>query len=158
MLNRTRPEDTSSGRLRLVGQLSMVLVILTCLSALAYAAEDPPSQAGDGSAVRELAQGAPFWGLPLRGLVRFYQVTIGRVKYSSCPMEPSCSNFGIQALNTYPPHIAAMMIGDRLHRCGHDLHFYPRVLMEDRVKFMDPVEQDKFLFKQPSFEEPGVGR
>jgi putative component of membrane protein insertase Oxa1/YidC/SpoIIIJ protein YidD len=150
--NTIRAMTTIGGRSSTVAKSLLVLAILTLLISPAYPAEDLAPQSGDGPDESQPAGGAPFWGLPLRWMVRFYQLTVGRVKYSSCPMEPSCSNFGIQALNHHPPHIAALMIGDRLHRCGHDLHYYTPVVMDERIKFLDPVDQEKFTFKTTSHE------
>jgi len=54
-------------------------------------------------------------------------------------MYPSCSRFGLAAVKKRGVFLGFLMMTDRLHRCGHDLFQYRKVLIESRIKYHDPV-------------------
>lgn len=53
-------------------------------------------------------------GIACRTWLAFYQNWLGVVSRSHCRMEPSCSNFAIQAIQRHGAAIGVMMTGDRL--------------------------------------------
>lgn len=60
------------------------------------------------------------------GLIRVYQRTISRVLPSTCRFEPSCSQYGYEAVERYGVWRGGLMAARRLGRChpfhpgGHD--------------------------------------
>ena len=81
---------------------------------------------------------ASFISFPFLVFVRGYQKIIGPIKGDYCPMYPSCSLYGYQAINKYNLRGVIMSI-DRLHRCGHDLQYYDKVIIGKEVKNLDLV-------------------
>jgi len=68
-----------------------------------------------------------------------YQKQAGKIILSRCQMYPSCSVYSREAINNYGLYGLVMMF-DRLHRCGHDLNWYSRVLVKETIKYYDPVD------------------
>ena len=62
----------------------------------------------------------------LIGLVRLYQVTLGRILGGSCRFAPSCSNYAIDALRAHGLLKGSWLTARRIGRChpfggsGHD--------------------------------------
>lgn len=63
-------------------------------------------------------------------------------------MTPSCSRYGYEAFSRTNPLKAFMITADRLHRCAHDLKYYPSVSTDQGVRFSDPFRDG---FDQESF-------
>ena len=79
-----------------------------------------------------------FLSYPFLAIVLGYQKIIGPIKGSYCPMYPSCSIYGYEAIQRHSIEGVLMSI-DRLHRCGHDLEYYDKVIIGKEVKNLDPV-------------------
>ena len=75
---------------------------------------------------------------PFLTIVVGYQNIIGPIKGSYCPMYPSCSHYGYDAIQRYNIQGVLMSI-DRLHRCGHDLQYYDKVIFGKNIKNLDLV-------------------
>ena len=74
-----------------------------------------------------------------RGLFYLYQDVFGPAQGSSrCPMSPSCSEYGKLAVRDHGLFKGLLITGDRLHRCGHDLSYYPRMSTRDKQIHEDP--------------------
>ena len=116
----------------------VILVAVTSATSLVAGDTDDYQSQGSGDRVSN-DYGPVFWKLPFHTMIRLYQVTFGMAKQSTCPMEPSCSRYGIEAVRKHSTPIAILMTGDRLHRCGHDLHYYQTALMESGLEYLDPV-------------------
>ncbi len=71
-------------------------------------------------------------------LFRFYRDVVSPVNGSNCPMYPSCSRYSRTALDSLGTLEGMLATFDRLHRCGHDLHFYELVLESGRWLRYDP--------------------
>ncbi len=74
------------------------------------------------------------------------------VRRGECPMHPSCSEFARQAIAKHGPIKGWLMATDRLMRCGRDeTRLAPKVLINGRVKYYDPVGGNDFWWakKQP---------
>lgn len=69
--------------------------------------------------------------------VNIYQNYLGRIKGSYCPMYPSCSNYGQEAIQKFKVS-GVLMTFDRLHRCSHDLDFYTKIILNNKIKYYDP--------------------
>jgi len=60
------------------------------------------------------------------GLIKFYQYSISPLLMPSCRFEPSCSQYGIEALKKYGPFKGMYLTIKRISRChpwgghGHD--------------------------------------
>lgn len=80
-----------------------------------------------------------FVKLPVIFVIRAYQKFLSGISGLSCPMHPSCSRFGLAAVRKHGVFLGFLMMTDRLHRCGHDLFQYRKVLIEGRMKYYDPV-------------------
>lgn len=51
------------------------------------------------------------------GLIRAYQMTISKVMPSSCRFEPSCSQYGYEAISKYGLARGSWMAAKRIGRC-----------------------------------------
>jgi putative component of membrane protein insertase Oxa1/YidC/SpoIIIJ protein YidD len=69
-----------------------------------------------------------------------YQRGAGPSKGQKCPMSPSCSEYGRRAVERFGFLKGAIMTADRLHRCGHDLRYYPTVFDDRGAGSWDPPE------------------
>jgi putative component of membrane protein insertase Oxa1/YidC/SpoIIIJ protein YidD len=80
-----------------------------------------------------------FFSYPAKGFLMGYQKFVGRGRQSTCPMSPSCSNYALEAVDRHGAFKAFFLAADRLHRCGHDLVFYPLVFTKKGPRRHDPV-------------------
>ena len=55
-------------------------------------------------------------------LIRAYQLTISRVLPSSCRFEPSCSQYGYEAISKYGLGRGGWMAAKRISRCHPFYH------------------------------------
>lgn len=76
-----------------------------------------------------------------RPLFFMYQKQIALGKGQTCPMAPSCSEYGRLAVREKGFVRGVLMTADRIHRCGHDLQHYPLVVQGNRMRSWDPVRQ-----------------
>jgi putative component of membrane protein insertase Oxa1/YidC/SpoIIIJ protein YidD len=90
-----------------------------------------------------------FLATPAFLTVMAYRKGASRARVSFCPMEPSCSTYGLQALQRHGLLWGTLMAADRLHRCGHDLSWYRPVWTPRGVRYLDPVPSDPFLRSRP---------
>ena len=74
------------------------------------------------------------------GLMSIYRRFISPVSGKHCPMYPSCSAYGRDAVARKGVFAGVLMAFDRLHRCGHDLRFYEVVFSDGIQLRYDPVE------------------
>jgi hypothetical protein len=79
---------------------------------------------------------------PSRGIAKalffIYQRGAATSKGRKCPMSPSCSEYGRLAVERVGLLIGTVMAADRLHRCGHDLRYYPIVFDDRGAGYWDP--------------------
>jgi putative component of membrane protein insertase Oxa1/YidC/SpoIIIJ protein YidD len=70
---------------------------------------------------------------------------LSAVRRGECPMHPSCSEYSHQSIKKYGLFKGWIMTCDRLMRCGRDeLKSAPRVLVNGKWKYYDPVEHNDF--------------
>ena len=81
---------------------------------------------GDNEAV---SPGRPLFSL----LITVYQEIISPVDGEHCPMYPSCSQYCKESVSEYGLLKGILFSTDRLHRCGHDLKYYPVYYIEGRL-------------------------
>ena len=80
--------------------------------------------------------------IPIYSLVRFYQIAFSPIKQDNCQMYPSCSHYCITCFKKHGI-IGILMTVDRLNRCGHDLQYYEKAIVGNRIKYFDPVKENK---------------
>ena len=69
--------------------------------------------------------------------IGFYQKYISGIRGRSCPMYPSCSNYGLKAFTETNFASAFILTSDRLLRCGHDHENYALTLQSDGFRLLD---------------------
>jgi putative component of membrane protein insertase Oxa1/YidC/SpoIIIJ protein YidD len=80
--------------------------------------------------------------------IDFYQNWISPVKGgNTCPMFPACSQYAKIAFLQLPWHQAYITSLERLLRCGNDLHFYPKIIIDRRLQWYDPLDTDSTKIK-----------
>ncbi|MCK5534056.1 membrane protein insertion efficiency factor YidD [bacterium] len=84
-----------------------------------------------------------FVSFPLKVIVWSYRKVIGKGVRSFCPMYPSCSTYGLQAINSQSPFKSFLCIVDRLDRCGHDRYLYPLIHKDSKLLLYDPLPERK---------------
>ena len=103
------------------------------------------AQGGPGAGVA--AEEGPRPVAPGRAISRvlfiIYQRGAAPSKGQKCPMSPSCSEYGRLAVERFGLLEGTLMTADRLHRCGHDLRYYPTVIDERGVGSWDPPLRGK---------------
>ena len=70
-------------------------------------------------------------------LFKLHQTTISDIDGKNCPMQPTCSNYGIMSVQENGFLIGAIKTFDRLHRCNHDLNYYKIVHSNEKSAFED---------------------
>ena len=74
---------------------------------------------------------------------------LSAVRAGECPMYPSCSEYSKQCFQKHGFFVGWMMTCDRLMRCGRDeMKLSPRVLVDGRWKYYDPVERNNFWWSK----------
>lgn len=75
--------------------------------------------------------------------INFYQKYISGIRGQSCPMYPSCSNYGLKVFGETNFLSAFTMMSDRIIRCGHDHSNYSLTLRKNGFKYLDYPAYDK---------------
>jgi putative component of membrane protein insertase Oxa1/YidC/SpoIIIJ protein YidD len=70
-------------------------------------------------------------------LFHLYQKELATSKGQTCPMVPSCSEYGRLAVIRYGFVTGVLMSADRIHRCGHDLRYYPLIASGNTLRYRD---------------------
>lgn len=102
-------------------------------------------------------------GTAPNSLIDLYQGPLNHlsaVRRGPCPMHPSCSEYGRQAMAKHGPVKGWVMAMDRLMRCARDeTRLAPKVIVDGQIKFYDPVDKNDFWWanRQPSNKALGVG-
>ena len=81
----------------------------------------------------------------IKGL-RFFQDVISPVDGDRCPMHPSCSEYGIRALRKHGFFLGSLMIVDRLFRERDERQYAPKMIVNGKWKYFDPLEENDFWF------------
>lgn len=80
-----------------------------------------------------------FFSFPARLIVQLYRSVLGKGVRSVCPMYPSCSTYGMEALHSDGFLRGSLKTFDRLNRCGHDVYIYPVVKIGGQFRYSDSV-------------------
>lgn len=79
----------------------------------------------------------------LLGGIRMYQLFLSSQDMPVCIFTPSCSRFGMKAIQTYGIIRGTLLTSDRLQRCnGLAIQYYP--IDRQTGKAIDPVEKYSF--------------
>ena len=121
----------------LMGVISMGLILP--LSVLAQDNKRPTSSSPKTPAPSD-------WSGP----ILFFQKTVSKADGNRCPMNPSCSQYALEAFEKHGFFTAWMLTSDRLLRCGHnEIRIAPRVRKNGRLKAHDPLSANTFWWDKP---------
>ena len=82
--------------------------------------------------------------------IKFYQKHISGIDGNRCPMYPSCSGYGAQAIQKHGLLLGWIMACDRLLRCGKDeVRLSPHIKINGRELTFDPVSANDFWWFSP---------
>ncbi len=81
--------------------------------------------------------------------LRFYQKVLNRMITVRCPMEPSCSNYSLQAIQKHGPFKGVILTADRLIHEADEQEIAVQVIRQNHVRFLDPVENNDFWWYKP---------
>ncbi len=122
-----------ASRLHFMGMKSLLVVVVISMAFWAQAQEMPSIE------LRGLDREnrRQFFSFPFRAVIHVYRNFMGKGRKSFCPMTPSCSTYGQEALKNHGAFWGSLMTADRLHRCGHDSRLFPRVRTSEGGRFLD---------------------
>ncbi|MFH1626338.1 MAG: membrane protein insertion efficiency factor YidD [Pseudomonadota bacterium] len=83
----------------------------------------------------------------IRG-IKFFQEVISPVDGDRCPMYPTCSEYGSQAIRKHGAFLGSIMIADRLIHERDEMRYAPRVIVHGTYRYYDPVEYNDFWFNK----------
>ncbi|MFB3924936.1 MAG: membrane protein insertion efficiency factor YidD [Syntrophales bacterium] len=89
-------------------------------------------------------------GLVLEKGLAFFRDYISAVDGDRCSMYPTCSSYGVQAVQKHGFFIGLFMTADRLIHESNEMDYAPQVNINGRIRFFDPVEWNDFWWS------PGV--
>lgn len=139
--NLLRPVEPLSYRRKLRPfMLTLLILCLNYSTAYSDSLRSPWEMAEKGGG--ESKDKTVSMNLPALTLLRLYQTAIGPIKGQHCPMEPSCSQYSLEAIQRYGLFLGLLMTADRLHRCGHDVSRYSVVDTDAGARYADPIEQN----------------
>lgn len=72
--------------------------------------------------------------------LRIYQRWISRLHTTRCPMEPSCSNYSIQAIRKHGSILGIIMTADRLIHEASVIRYAPITSTKQGPRYIDSVE------------------
>ena len=138
---------------------TLMFLFVFCFAAPLQASEDPfrgPFEQASAPYFSKISQrhadkGKPqtlFQNLAIKGLV-FFQKTISSADGNRCPMVPSCSSYGIHAINKHGFFLGAIMTAARLTQERGEMKIAPKVYINGTYRFYDPLENNDFWFDTP---------
>lgn len=84
------------------------------------------------------------------GLLVFYQDILSTLNTVHCPMQPSCSNYSLQAIARHGACCGILLTADRLIHEGSEKRYTPLVTVPGRGRLhFDPVENNDFWWYRP---------
>lgn len=77
----------------------------------------------------------------VRLLAPFYKI-FSRLDGKECPMHPTCSRYGFDAINRYGLIRGWIMTCDRLIRCGRDeCRLAEKIIVDGKIRYHDPLPE-----------------
>ncbi|MBF0525105.1 MAG: membrane protein insertion efficiency factor YidD [Deltaproteobacteria bacterium] len=86
-------------------------------------------------------------GPAVRGLtasIRAFRKYASPLGYTHCPMYPSCSHFGEEALKIHGAWWGTLLIADRFIRESQDMRDHPEIKVDGQYRAYDPLKQNDF--------------
>ncbi len=83
-----------------------------------------------------------------QGLIRFFQIYISPVDGDRCPSYPTCSQYGVEAIQKHGAVAGLVMTFDRLIHESDEVHLAPQIRVYDSYRYFDPVENNDFWWKK----------
>jgi putative component of membrane protein insertase Oxa1/YidC/SpoIIIJ protein YidD len=99
--------------------------------------EERRARVGDVTRASDSAVGAA---------VGFFRTTISPVDGNRCPMYPTCSQYGEQALQRHGPFVGILLLVDRLFHEWSETATSPKVTVHGVKRSWDPLEANDFWF------------
>ena len=81
--------------------------------------------------------------------LNFYQKALNKLITVHCPMEPSCSNYSLQAIEKHGPLKGVILTADRLIHEAGEQETAVRIVRNNGMRFLDPVENNDFWWYKP---------
>ncbi len=102
-----------------------------------YTMKGPPRPAPAAAAAPEQPDSPA--AAPMLGAIRLYRRFISPTQGARCGFYPSCSTFGMHAVQRYGPVTGGMMTADRLIRCNAFKRPGPDYILRPDGRLYDPV-------------------
>ena len=123
--------------------LTLLLVSSVCVAEDSFSPWD--FNRGEGAASTSVHQGkASPAAYMLKQSIRFFIHCISRVDGDRCPMYPTCSAYGLQAVEKHGFIVGVVMIADRLIHESSEMTYAPLIEVGGTVRFLDPVDNNDF--------------
>ncbi len=81
---------------------------------------------------------------PLQFLVKIYRDSISPIDGSRCPMYPTCSQYSVSCFEKHGFLLGWIMTCDRLIHEADEMILAPRIMVHNRYRSYDPVENNDF--------------
>ena len=105
-------------------------------------------EASRNEAIRERVGDKSILNMAFIKGIKFFQNVISPVDGDRCPMYPSCSEYGIQALRKHGPFLGFVMIADRLMHERDEMTYASIVIVNGIRRYYDPVENNDFWLSE----------
>ena len=105
-------------------------------------------EASRNKAIRERVGDQSILNMAFIKGIKFFQNVISPVDGDRCPMYPSCSEYGVQALRKHGPFLGFVMIADRLMHERDEMTYAPTVIVNGMRRYYDPVENNDFWLSE----------
>ncbi|MGB3587238.1 MAG: membrane protein insertion efficiency factor YidD [Tunicatimonas sp.] len=126
--------------------MSKIFLLVVCLLTISLAKGQVFTERVDGESI---SSGQSYFNDTLKkeatatkDYIGFYQKYISGIRGRSCPMYPSCSNYGLKTFTETNFASAFILTSDRLLRCGHDHDNYALTLRSNGFRFLDYPHYD----------------
>ncbi|MBF0548954.1 MAG: membrane protein insertion efficiency factor YidD [Deltaproteobacteria bacterium] len=147
-----------SRRLIQINRLMIALVILMSLnlsrpsdSLWAGQSQEPSGKIGATAPSPSLVPTESDQASPaVRGLtasIRAFRKYASPLGYTHCPMYPSCSHFGEEALKIHGAWWGTLLIVDRFIRESQDMRDHPEIKVDGQYRAYDPLKQNDFWLR-----------
>ena len=128
---------------------NFILFLIFCSVTLSYSAEAYDTFPPWDFTSREIHRVSPDKELSLpasllKGGVMMFSKYISPVDGDRCPMYPTCSVYGKEAVEKHGFFIGILMTADRLIHEGNEMDTAPLIKIGDRLRYLDPVSNNDF--------------
>ena len=76
--------------------------------------------------------------------IQFFIRYISKVDGDRCPMYPTCSSYGIEAIKKHGVLIGVVMTADRLIHENNEMDYAPVIRVGDRYRYYDPLGDNDY--------------